>query len=102
MDRQAIAEDVVDLWIEIGKAWGNKGNISIPIEVHISLFERAHTYIIHKNISEERAGRTPQPEGQADTSHCSKCGRILTDKEVKYLEDTNADPWICYHCKKGL
>ncbi len=102
MDRQAIAEDVVALWHEIQMAWTKKYNETLVTEAHISLFERAHTYIIHKNISEERAGRTPQQEGQADKSHCSKCGRALTDKEIKYLEDTDADPWICYHCKKGL
>lgn len=90
------------LWDMIKDAYIAKYGDPPAISTHSILFERAHTYIIHKNISEERAGRTPQPEEQADREHCNKCGRALTDKEVKYLEDTNADPWICYHCKKGL
>lgn len=102
MDRQAIAEDVVGLWGMVEDAWAKTHESAPKIEVLISLFERAHTFIIHKNISEERAGRTHQPEERAGKEHCNKCGRILTEKEVKYLEDTKADPWICYHCKKGL
>jgi len=92
----------VGLWDMVKDAYMKVYDGTPETEVLIALFERAHTYIIHKNISDERAGRTPQQEVKYDKGHCNKCGRILTEKEVKYLEDTKADPWICYHCKKGL
>jgi len=102
MDRQAVAEDVVGLWDMVEDAWMKKHNSTPKTEVHIALFERAHTFIIHQNISGERAGRTPQPEGQDNNLTCTKCNNHFTDGEIKFLADNPSKPRICYRCTKGI
>ena len=79
MDRQAIAEDVVGLWDMIGDAWRNKHEGTCKTEVHISLFERAHTYIIHQNIQKERSSVPSQQS--------SDTGPPPSEKQLKYLGD---------------
>ena len=91
MDRKAIAEDVVGLWDMIGDAW-LKAHDGIPkTEVHISLFERAHTYIIHKNISEERSG-VPSKQKKKPFSKRGGSGRSVTQKQRDFIEDLGGDP----------
>lgn len=79
MDRQAIAEDAVDLWKEVALAYEKSYKREISVDVHISLFERAHTYIIHKNISEERSGVRPHSPQQEEDKP--------SEKQIKYAED---------------
>jgi len=102
MDRQAIAEDVVGLWDKIEHAWKKAHSMELEEPVHISLFERAHTFIIHQNIGAEHKQKKEEHTDPADREHCNKCGRQLTEKEQKYLDDQPNKERICYHCTKGL
>jgi len=102
MDRKAIAEDVVGLWDDIERAWKNKHDEELLNGPHVSLFERAHSYIIHKNIGAEHAAKKAIAADPSDREHCNKCGRAFTDKEMKFLDDQPSKERICYHCTKGL
>lgn len=102
MERQAIAEDVVGLWDEIERAWKKAHSMELETVVHISLFERAHTYIIHQNIGAEHKAKKEEHKAPEDREHCNKCGRKFTDKEMQFLDDQPNKERICYHCTKGL
>lgn len=102
MDRQAIAEDVVGLWDMIDDAWLKVHSSTCKTEAHIALFERAHAFIIHRNISAEKGQKIQQAQQSGDADNCTKCGRKFTEKEMKFLNDQPDKPRICYHCTKGL
>ncbi len=102
MDRQAIAEDVVGLWDMVKDAWLKTHDSMPKMEVHIALFERAHSYVIHQNIGAEHKAKKEEHKDPEDKEHCNQCGRKLTDKEQKFLDDQPSKPRICYHCTKGL
>lgn len=86
----------------IEDAWMKQHEGTPKTEVHISLFERAHSYIIHQNIGEEHKAKKETAKDPEDREHCNKCGRAFTDKEMKFLDDQPSKERICYHCTKGL
>lgn len=86
----------------VGDAWLKVHEGTCKTEVHISLFERAHSYIIHQNIGAEHAAKKETAKDPADREHCNKCGRKFTDKEMMFLDDQPNKERICYHCTKGL
>lgn len=79
MDRNAIVEDTVLLWDQINDAYVAKYGKPPAAAVHSILFERAHTFIIHKNISEERS----QPRQQAPEQEVEPA----TQKQLDYIRD---------------
>lgn len=100
MDRTALAEDVVDLWDEIDKAWGNKHSIALPVSIHISLFERAHTYIIHLNIKAEHKeirAHSPPPEEQKPSEKQIKFAQDLGCAEPEKMTRKQVSEWIEAH-----
>ena len=101
MNRQAIVEDTLNLWDEIHKAFILKYHQDPTEAQHVILFERAHTFIIHKNIQAEKSGRAQPQQGSTTPGTCTSCGRKLTDKEIKFLADHPDKPKICYHCTMG-
>lgn len=102
MDREEICKDVMGLWTMIEAEWMKSHSSVINRDVHISLFERAHSYIIHQNIGAEKQKQKEEHADPEDRDHCNQCGRAFTEKEMKFLDDQPSKPRICYHCTKGL
>ena len=83
MDRKAIAEDVVGLWDMIGDAWLKKHEGTCKTEAHISLFERAHAFIIHTEIGKQQDARYAKKEASYDEQP--------SDKQIKYARDLGCE-----------
>ena len=92
----------VDLWGELLEAYTQQFNTEPSTPIMVCLMERADAHIITEIINKSKGGsRSGAPAGSSTGDVCKKCGRKLTDKEVKFIKDSHREN-ICYHCEKGL
>lgn len=59
--------------------------------VHVSLFERAHTFIIHKNIQAERSG-VPISKEKKIRPHSPESDELASERQLKFIEDLGGRP----------
>lgn len=91
MDRAALAEDVVDLYEAVRLAYHKSYGQDPEEATLISLFERAHTFIIHKNIQAERSG-VPSKQKKKPFKKKAGEGRPVSQKQRAFIEDLGGDP----------
>jgi hypothetical protein len=100
MAYEEVIKLTLDLWDQIGLEYGIRYKDKPSLPVWITLFERTHTFIIHKNITKERQGVRDQKESaKSEAGHCNECGRKLTDKEQYFIKQNNTTE-VCYHCSQ--
>ena len=71
---------------------------SIINEAKGKSFPKSESY--HRNDKPKEEPKYDYDEDRYSDTHCIKCDRLLTKKEVAY-NDKNDEDYICYHCKKG-
>ncbi|MCK5504554.1 MAG: hypothetical protein KAJ10_05300 [Thermodesulfovibrionia bacterium] len=92
----------MDLWQELETAYKERFDAEPSTPIMVCLMERADAHIITEIINKSKfGGKSKASSGSSSGDSCKKCGRMLTDKEVKFIKDAGREN-ICYHCEKGL
>ena len=104
MDREALVEDLYDLWKLCEDTYKKKFPDEMGKDYSIIriIFERADHHIISAEIERRRnQAREKKEEKKEGERRCIICGRPLTEGEIKFL-DRHGGKDICYHCKQEL
>jgi len=91
MNKQALAEDMVELWYEIEEAYVRRYNDHAPTEELIALFEQAMKWRMTKDIEAQRSG-VPSKQEKKVRRHSPESDESITEAQAKYIKDLGGKP----------
>lgn len=98
METRPIARISVQMWKDIKKECEAQDVLEVLEHTQLGLHEQAMKLYMTEVINSRKA---PRPSGgdakPEDQNSCTVCGRELTERELKYINDTGGKK-ICYHC----
>lgn len=100
MTQTDLIKEKIELYSEVKQEYIRKFEKDPRIDEITTIFDRVDHWLLSQQIQKERQGVHPDKEKDKDKEgHCNSCGRKLTEGEIGWIQDHDAEE-ICYHCKK--
>ena len=91
MNKQALAEDMVELWDQIRDVFHRKYNEEPSPDEHIAIFEQAMKWRMTQDIKAQRSG-VPSDKKKKPFKKKATGGAAVTQKQRDFIEDLGGDP----------
>lgn len=91
MNKQALAEDMVELWHEIKKAYVKRYSEDPTPTEHVALLEQAMKWRMTKDIQAQRSS-VPSTKEKPVRPHTPESDELISDKQLKFIEDLGGTP----------